>query len=251
MSENNSGKSSWLVLGMVLAVGMVAAAFVLGTQFKNFRQPGTITVKGLAEAPHQADMAEWEIGVSVWGEDYGTAMNRTQAQMKTLRNFVAQQGFQAADVRSNPLRIEQFREEYRDEEGRYRTRNNGYTAKQTLTVSSRDLARIQKALVALQNQKAQNEAYTFQQPQYLLSNLESIKRDLIAKATADARVRADEFAKTGNAKVGMMRRASQGAFNILSAVSSDSDDSDYSGSYNKDTIDKKVRLVVTIEYGID
>ena len=129
--------------------------------------------------------------------------------------------------------------------------DNGYTAKQTLTVSSRDLPRIQKALAALQNLKAQNEAYTFEQPQYLLSNLETIKRDLIAQATADAQVRAEEFAKSGNTKVGMMRSASQGAFNILSATSTDNDDSDYGGTYNKDTIDKKVRLVVTIEYGID
>ena len=67
MAEN-TGKSSWLVLGMLLAVGMVAAAFVLGTQFKNFRQPGTITVKGLAEAAHQSDMAEWQVGVSVWAK---------------------------------------------------------------------------------------------------------------------------------------------------------------------------------------
>lgn len=250
MSESQS-KSSWLVLGMLLAVGMVAAAFVLGTQFKNFRQPGTITVKGLAEAPHQADLADWQVGVGVWGEDYGTAMSRAQTQMKKLQSFVAQQGFPSTDVRTNPLRIERYREEYRDEEGRYRTRDNGYTANQTLTVSSRDLPRIQTALAELQNLKAQNDAYTFEQPEYLLSDLENIKRDLIAKATADAQVRAEEFAKTGNAKVGMMRRASQGAFNILSAVSTDNDDSDYGGTYNKDTIDKKVRLVVTIEYGIE
>lgn len=244
-------KSAWPLLGILLAVGMVAAAFVLGTQFKNFRQPGTITVKGLAEAPHQADMAEWQVGVSVWGEDYGNAMNRAQAQLKKLHNFVTEQGFLASDVRTNPLRMERYREEYRDEEGRYRTRENGYTATQTLTISSRDLGRVQTALSALQNLKAQNDAYTFEQPDYLLSNLESIKRDLIAQATADAQVRAEEFAKTGKVKVGMMRSASQGAFNILSAVGSDNDDSDYGGTYNKDTIDKKVRLVVTIEYGID
>lgn len=250
MAEN-TGKSSWLVLGMLLAVGMVAAAFVLGTQFKNFRQPGTITVKGLAEAAHQSDMAEWQVGVSVWGEDYGAAMKRAQSEIKALQAFVTKQGFVATDVRSNPLQIERYREEYRDEEGRYRTRDNGYTAKQTLTVVSRDLPRIQTALAALQNLKAQNEAYTFEQPQYLLSNLETIKRDLIAQATADAQVRAEEFAKSGNTKVGMMRSASQGAFNILAATSADNDDSDYGGTYNKDTIDKKVRLVVTIEYGID
>ncbi len=246
-----NSKSAWVTLGGVLAIGMVAAAFVLGVQFKNFRQPGTITVKGLAEAPYQADMAEWTVGVSVWGGDYGEAMNQAKAQAVKLNAFLTQQGFMAADVRSGSLQVSEHNEEYRDEEGRYRTRRNGFVAVQNLIVSSRDLPRIQQALTELQNLKAQNDAFTFEDPQYLLSNLESIKRDLIAQATADAHVRAEEFAKTGKVKVGMMRSASQGAFNILSAVDSDNEDSDYGGTYDKRTVDKKVRLVVTIEYGID
>lgn len=250
MSEQQH-KSAWWALGALLAVGMVAAAFVLGTQFKNFRQPGTITVKGLAEAPYQADVAEWEVGVSLWGSDYGSAMKAAKAEAEKLQAFLNKQGFMAADIRANPLQVSEHREEYRDEEGRYHTRRNGFVATQTLIVSSRDLPRIQQALAELQNLKAQNDAFTFEQPQYLLSNLESIKRDLIAKATADAQVRAEEFAKTGKVSVGMMRSASQGSFNILSANSSDNDDSDYGGTYDKRTIDKMVRLVVTIEYGID
>lgn len=249
MSEQN--KSAWWSLGALLALGMVVAAFVLGTQFKNFRQPGTITVKGLAEAPYQADVAEWEVGVALWGGDYADAMNGAKAEAKKLQAFLHQQGFMAADIRANPLRVNEHTEEYRDEQGRYQTRRNGYVATQAFIVSSRDLPRIQQVLGELQNLKAQNDAVTFEQPQYLLSNLESIKRDLIAQATADAQVRAEEFAKTGKVKVGMMRSASQGSFNILSANSSDNDDSDYGGTYDKRTIDKQVRLVVTIEYGID
>ena len=45
MAENSPSKSL-VLLGITLAVGLIAAAFVLGTQFKNFRQPGTITVNG-------------------------------------------------------------------------------------------------------------------------------------------------------------------------------------------------------------
>ena len=41
--------SSLSILGVLLALGLMAAAFILGVQFKNLRQPGTITVKGLAE----------------------------------------------------------------------------------------------------------------------------------------------------------------------------------------------------------
>ena len=61
--------------------------------------------------------------------------------------------------------------------------------------------------------------------------------------------RAAEFAKTGG-KVGAMRSASQGSFNIYADTGSSEDD-EYGGSYDKSTVGKQVRLVVTIEYGIE
>ena len=51
-------------------------------------------------------------------------------------------------------------------------------------------------------------------------------------------------------KVGAMRSASQGSFNIY-ADSGSSGDDEYGGSYDKTTIGKQVRLVVTIEYAIE
>ena len=47
-----------------------------------------------------------------------------------------------------------------------------------------------------------------------------------------------------------MRSASQGSFNIYADGGEGSSD-DYGGVYDKSTIGKNVRLVVTIEYGID
>jgi hypothetical protein len=47
-----------------------------------------------------------------------------------------------------------------------------------------------------------------------------------------------------------MRSASQGSFNIYSDKGS-SEEEDYGGTYDKSTVGKQVRLVVTIEYAID
>ena len=41
-------KRSYLaVFGLILALGLMASAFILGNQFKNFRQTGSISVKAL------------------------------------------------------------------------------------------------------------------------------------------------------------------------------------------------------------
>jgi hypothetical protein len=73
---------------------------------------------------------------------------------------------------------------------------------------------------------------------------------LIGAATQNAQKRAEEFAKNGNVKVGAMRSASQGSFYILPAGASE-EATDYGGTYDKTTVDKLARVVVTIDYNIE
>ena len=51
----NSKKSYLAIFGIILAVGLMASAFILGNQFKNLRQTGSISVKGLAESPQHKE----------------------------------------------------------------------------------------------------------------------------------------------------------------------------------------------------
>lgn len=251
LQTDNKNSLPLIIFGIILALGLIAAAFVLGTQFKNLKQSGTITVKGLAEAPYKANLAQIQMGVSAWGQDYAGALANGKNDFKALQQFVASKGFSISSQNVTPISVEPYNEDYVDEQGQTRTRQNGYKATQTLSVSSQELNKITNMLAQVQNYRISHESVTFEKPQYLLNDLEKIKHDLIAKATDDANKRAEEFAKTGHAKVGVMRSASQGSFNILDAHNPDTDDSDYGGTYDKDGVDKLVRLVVTIDYAIE
>ena len=251
LQTDNKNSLPLIIFGIILAIGLIAAAFVLGTQFKNLKQSGTITVKGLAEAPYKANLAQIQMGVSAWGQDYAGALANGKNDFKALQQFVASKGFSVSSQNVTPISVEPYNEDYVDEQGQTRTRQNGYKATQTLSISSQELNKITNMLAQVQNYRISHESVTFEKPQYLLNDLEKIKHDLIAKATDDANKRAEEFAKTGHAKVGVMRSASQGSFNILDAHNPDSDDSDYGGTYDKDGVDKLVRLVVTIDYAIE
>ena len=251
LQTDNKNSLPLIIFGIILAIGLIVAAFVLGTQFKNLKQSGTITVKGLAEAPYKANLAQIQMGVSAWGQDYAGALANGKNDFKALQQFVASKGFSVSSQNVTPISVEPYNEDYVDEQGQTRTRQNGYKATQTLSISSQELNKITNMLAQVQNYRISHESVTFEKPQYLLNDLEKIKHDLIAKATDDANKRAEEFAKTGHAKVGVMRSASQGSFNILDAHNPDTDDSDYGGTYDKDGVDKLVRLVVTIDYAIE
>lgn len=250
MSKENKYRH-FSFLGALLAVGLMAAAFILGHQFKYFQQTGVITVKGLAEAEYKATLGTWRIDISAWGGDYEQAMKNNQANLNAAVRFLSEQGFTEQERSITDLSVSEHREYYTDEHGKERSRKNGFNASRSINLSTKDLAKLQKALTAIQLLRAENLDIDFNSPNYYLENLENIKRELIAKATQDAFVRADEFAKTSQVKVGVLKSASQGSFDIQSATPSSEDNSDYGGGYDTSTIDKKVRLVVTIQYAIN
>lgn len=229
----------------------MVSAFILGHQFKNFQQTGVITVKGLAEAEYKATLGTWRIEITGWGKSYDDSMKANQDNVDVVTQFLAIQGFNSADYQINDLSVDEHREYYTDEQGKDRSRQNGFNARRTIVISTKDLTKLQNALTAIQTLRATNQQIDFNRPDYYLENLETIKRELIAKATQDAYVRAEEFAKTSKVEVGLLRSASQGSFDIQSTTPSSEDNSDYGGGYDTSTIDKKVRLVVTIQYAIN
>lgn len=242
-------KKLW-VIGLILGASLLGSAAILGDKFKNLRQQGTITVKGLAEEYHQADYAEWSVGVSVWGVDYGSALQKANTELELLKATLIEWGFKAEEMSVGKVEVSVYREEYKNDKGETEYRDNGYSGERYVYLSSKDLNKIIKAQESIQDLRAEKSNIRFGSPRYYLSNLEKIKLDMIGKATLDAKARAEQFVSASHATVGQMKRASQGSFSIYSATSQETDE-DYGGSYSTETIDKKVRLVVTVEYGID
>ncbi len=211
----------------------------------------SIIVKGLAEKPIQADSARWEINLQTSrATDSVTASYQLLDQeIKTLQSFFVEHGFKATEMKLGNKSSQPYYQDVDQGDGKTIREFRGYVAMQSLVINTRDIQKIEKAA---------KDAYLLdekgisieQKPQYLVSNLEEIKMSLIANATKNAHSRANEFAKVGGVKVGAMRSASQGAFYILPESGSD-DDSDYGGAYDKNTINKIARVVVTINYSID
>lgn len=249
---SSSKKSTYLaIFGVILALGLMGSAFILGNQFKNLRQTGVITVKGVAEAEHKSSFGTWQLVIGGWGASYADAMKDNQNNLNQAADFLKGMGFSEQDREITEINVSAYMEDYYDAEGKLRSRQNGYRAERSILLSSKDLAKLQNGMGKIQNLRAQNQNIDFMSPSYYLEDLQNIKRDLISKATQDAYVRAQEFAKTSNVKVGVLKSASQGSFDIKSDRPNSDDSSDYGGGYDTSTINKKVRLVVTIEYAIE
>ena len=255
MSENNLKgdkrfSTAIIVLGLLLAIGMASAAFILGVQAKRaVSGQQSITVKGLAEKPIKADSAEWTITIGVTNATQAAALKNLETERKVIETFLTKQGLASESWSADVETIAPHYEEIFVKDTP-RQVQNGFDAFQNIRVTSQDLAKITAANKAFLQLRAENHPVSAQAPNYLVGNLEAIKMSLIADATKNARSRATEFVKQDGVKVGVMKSASQGAFYIL-PVGGDAGDDSYGGIYDKSTINKIARVVVTIVYNID
>jgi len=240
-----------MIRTIVFSVALVIAAAVLGYQVK---QVGggreSISVKGLAEKPIKADQAEWSVQLQVKGATIAEALARLRKEKPGLDQFLARAGFETAALVESNESVEPNFEEVEGSNGNLRSVQVGHVARQSVTVRTADISRIIQASKAIVQFQADGHPVNFGPPQFLVSNLEEVKMSLIGAAMKNSRVRAGEFAKNGDVKVGPMRSASQGAFYILPA-SANADVSDWGGTYDKSTVDKIARVVVTVDYRID
>jgi len=236
---------------LVFSVALVLAAAILGYQVK---QVGggreTISVKGLAEKPVKADRAEWRVQIQVKGATLADALAKLRRERPLLDAFLAQSGFEKGAVGETNESVEPNYEEVEGRNGNLRSVQQGHVARQTLIVDTTDIGKVIAASRAIVQYEADGHPVSYGQPQFLVSNLEEVKMSLIAAAMENSRARAGEFAKSGDVTVGRMRSASQGAFYIL-AAGADQDVSDWGGAYDKSTVDKIARVVVTVDYGIE
>ncbi|MFZ2268514.1 MAG: SIMPL domain-containing protein [Azonexus sp.] len=240
-----------VMLGLLLAVGMSTAALIMGLQVRHIGSgKQSITVKGLAEKPVKADRAEWSIRFDVTGKSLPETLKNLRETRPALDSFLKAQGFSADEISSSGENIGPNMVTEENAAGQMRSVQRGYAGSQALIVKSRALDKMQAAAAAIPDLLSSGLPISADDPNYLVSQLEEIKMSLIADATKNAQLRANEFASTGGVRLGNMRSASQGAFYIL-APGASVDSAEYGGTYDKRSIDKMARVVVTIEYNIE
>jgi hypothetical protein len=195
-----------------------------------------VTVKGLAEREVEADLVLWPVVFTATGADLAAVQARIDADAGRIGAFLEAHGFAAGDWSSSAPRVtDRIAQGVQPVAGQPFDR---YMVEATVTVRSSRIADVNSAMRASGDLVAQGVAivrsYEFN-PQYLFTQLERIKPEMIAEATADARAAAQKFAADSGSQVGAIRNAQQGYFSI--------EDRD---SFSPEV--KRIRVVTTIQY---
>src|SRR4051812_27137907 len=106
MLRGRCGAIAAAILGVSVAAGLAGAGYFISTTvYKGRAASNAVTVKGFAERDVRADLALWQIGYSVTGDNLADVYRRSQANEATITAFLVQQGFQAADIKPRGLNL--------------------------------------------------------------------------------------------------------------------------------------------------
>lgn len=233
------------VLGaLLLAGGLVLGGWLIGRGFEAARVADrVVTVKGVAEQEVAADLALWPIRFVVTSNRLEEAQAKIEAASQAVRAFLVGQGLPPEAIAVRRLEVSDLlAQAYRS--GPVDSR---YIVGETLTVRTTDIAKVEAAsqgigaLIAAGVVLDGGQGESGGGPIYLFTRLNTVKPTMIAAATENARVAAQQFAKDSGSRITGIRRANQGLFQILPR-------DEAPGLSEARQIAKVVRVVTTIDY---
>lgn len=241
------------ILGVLVAAGLTAAGYFASTTvYKGRQATNAVTVKGFDERDVKADLALWQIGYSVTGGNLGDVYTRARADEAALVAFLAQSGFKPADIKSDNLAVtDLMANPYRSKDTSEGAR---YIVKSTILVRSNDVDLVARTTRGVSDLIKQGIVLTTNDTDYEFTKLNDIKASMLRAATQNARDAAQQFANDAGSKVGAIESASQGFFSIVSrdAASAGAEGQSFRAGVGQiSTVDKKVRVVVTLTYFLE
>jgi hypothetical protein len=203
------------VVGLLLGAGVAVGGWFVGHGLYAARATERfVTVKGLAERQVPANLVVWPIVLGATANDLSSLQAKVDEGSDKVRAFLMDQGFAAENVGVSTPRITDFNAQGYGQQGGPRER---YSAELTMTLRSGDLEGVQRAMQhsgeLVKAGVALRQSYEFQ-TEYFFTDLESVKPEMIAEATRDARRAAEQFAHDSGSRVGAIRNATQGYFSV-------------------------------------
>ena len=249
METKSESKS--IVLALSLLIGLFALGLFIYKGLKTFSDKDrVVTVKGLAEMNMTATAATITLNFSFSGDDLKAIINQTENKKKTIVAYLTDLGYNQNDIIvSNPdVTDRQKYYEARWQNGQQvQVKIDRYTITQSLTVQSKDVKITEDKASQLKLDLVSKDLTCNVSTDYTFPDLNSIKPQLIAESTKNARVAGDQFANDSQAKLGKIKTASQGQITIAGKYYYDEENSEKP----KEPFIQKARVVSTIVFFLE
>lgn len=235
------GRNRW---AWILGICLVVAAIVLAGPIGDFvHAQRKLTVRGFAERRITSDFTVWHVNLAARAKTAKEAFARLQSDEARLREGLVREGvaadlFEVTSTSVTPV----FKT---DERGMTTSEISGYTITRSFRVATADIGLAPKFASATEALLRDGLEMNPSQPEFYCQKLKDLRAELLGEAVRDAQRRAEVLAKQAGCKVGGLRSAQQGVFQITPIYSTEIS---AGGELDTTSLEKSIKAVVTAEF---
>lgn len=234
---------------IALAVILAALSFSHAIQNRN-KANNSISVTGLGSKDFVSDLIVWSGSFTRKNMNLKDAYAQLDADRENIRKYLLSKGIKPEQVVFSAVVIEKEFENVNEGNG-YNVRSvfTGYKLRQNVTIESHEVDRIED--ISRQVTELINSGIEFYSdpPQYYYTQLKELKIQMIAEATKDAQTRAQKIAENAGGKIGRLKRADLGVFQIVAQNSAE--EYSWGGSFNTSSKRKTASVTVKLDYQVE
>ena len=250
--ENNHNQQflKGYVSTAIIAVALIITAIIVAGAYKaKFNKQVTISVTGLAEKSFASDLIVWRGEYQRKSLDLKEAYALIKNDETNVRQYLKSNKIEDNEIVFSSISIQKEFDIKRNEEGKQISSVfAGYKLSQTVTVESTNIDRVEIVSREVTKLIESGIEISSLEPSYFYTKLSELKIDLLAKASADAKKRAETIAVNSGGALGKILRADMGVFQITAPNSNE--DFSYGGAFNTSSKNKKASITIRINYSI-
>ena len=235
-----------VIYGLAIVVGL---GLLAGAYRKTHPTEEKINVTGMASKDIVSDLIAWDGNMQRKNMSLQEAYAQLAADTKLVKEYLSEHGIADNEVVFSAVDISKENEYRNDGNGHYYYVFSGYQLSQRVHVESKDIEKVEEIarnVTSLINKGV--ELYS-DAPEYYYTKLSELKIEMIAKATEDATTRATQIAEKSHSKLGNLRSAQMGTFQITAPNSSE-DSYTWDGAFNTRSKTKRVSITMRLSFGV-
>lgn len=237
---------AWIATALVLSVGLILASFIVIEGFvKTKPAQNKITVTGSVRKQIKSDLIVWRGSYSVTSPKISEAYNLLKSSSQKVQNYLKNKGIDEKDMVFSSINT--ITNYVLLPNGQTTTQVESYRLIQTVEVSSIDVDKI--TVISREATELINEGVEFESmpPDYFYTKIAQLKVDMLGQATKDAKARAEQIASSTGSRIGSLRSAKMGVFQITPLYSNEISDS---GVNDISSLNKEITAIVTCDFEI-
>ena len=237
-----------ILKSLLIGCAIVLSCVILGGAYNyKHRSANTISVTGLAEKDFSSDLIVWTASFNRFNPELKSAYANLKSDEETIKSYLISKDIKENEIIFSSVNMnKEFNRTYDERGNEISATFSGYNLSENVRVESGEIDRVEKLSREVTELLENGIELNSSAPNYYYTKLNELKIDLLARASADAKKRAETIAGNSGSSLGDIKDATMGVFQITGKNTNE--DYSYGGVFNTSSRNKTASITLKVNY---